>query len=242
MFWVACVILWQLSCCVLTMNPRNPMPQLTSLQKEAFELQGLSVLCKALWNPQMKDIAEMSLFVFFFFNRTNHPKEEQSQFGWPALRGFVFVKPQNQNKYVAGSTVQFYIWQHCRWHTVVLCMLGLSFPEHQQSETVFLCHLFLAWSLPCCGAFLWSVKWEQLGSPAAVTGIPLMVFQRCQAGEVYQSHGEVAVQRCCWRNELMLLSPLPAHRPFHLFRFRAKRWKWSQCRCLQDVAWRQRTI
>lgn len=107
---------------------------------------------------------------------------------------------------------------------------------------VFLCHLFLAWSLPCCGAFLWSVKWEQLGSPAAVTGIPLMVFQRCQAGEVYQSHGEVAVQRCCWRNELMLLSPLPAHRPFHLFRFRAKRWKWSQCRCLQDVAWRQRTI
>lgn len=180
--------------------------------------------------------------LFFFFNRTNHPKEEQSQFGWPALRGFVFVKPQNQNKYVAGSTVQFYIWQHCRWHTVVLCMLGLSFPEHQQSETVFLCHLFLAWSLPCCGAFLWSVKWEQLGSPAAVTGIPLMVFQRCQAGEVYQSHGEVAVQRCCWRNELMLLSPLPAHRPFHLFRFRAKRWKWSQCRCLQDVAWRQRTI
>lgn len=240
MFWVACVILWQLSCCVLTMNPRNPMPQLTSLQKEAFELQGLSVLCKALWNPQMKDIAEMSLFVFFLIEQTIQ-KRSRASLGGLLCEALCLWSHRTRTNMWQGALCSFTFdstagdtqWYSACWG---------SAPQSIRKVKVFLCHLFLAWSLPCCGAFLWSVKWEQLGSPAAVTGIPLMVFQRCQAGEVYQSHGEVAVQRCCWRNELMLLSPLPAHRPFHLFRFRAKRWKWSQCRCLQDVAWRQRTI
>lgn len=66
---------------MLTANLRNPVFRFTSVQNEALELQGLNVLCKALPNPRMKDVAEIKAFygfpwfVLLFFNRTSHPKE-----------------------------------------------------------------------------------------------------------------------------------------------------------------------
>lgn len=149
---VACVILWQLSCCMLTTNLTNPVFQLTSVQNEVLESQGLNVLCKALWNPWIKDVVEMkafygfSWFVLLFFNRTSHPKEWQSLFGWPGREGFVSVKPQNQKK------------TFCREQCAVLktlddtggaalwcsmCMLGLNCWEHKQKRVLLLCLFFL---------------------------------------------------------------------------------------------------
>lgn len=66
---------------MLTTNLINPAFQLTSVQTEVLESQGLDVLCKVLLNPRMKDVAEMKAFygfswlVLLFFNRTSHPKE-----------------------------------------------------------------------------------------------------------------------------------------------------------------------
>lgn len=80
------------------------MFRFTSAQNEALELRGLSALCEALGNPQMKDVAEMKAFygfpwfVLLVFNRTSHPKEGQSLFGWPGREGFVSAKPQSQKK------------------------------------------------------------------------------------------------------------------------------------------------
>lgn len=79
--------------------------------KEVFESQGLNVLRKAVWNPRMKDVAEMKAFyggIFFFLIEQTIQKKWQSLFGWPAQRGLcVCEAAELEKKYFAGSTVQF---------------------------------------------------------------------------------------------------------------------------------------
>lgn len=153
MFWVACVILWQLSCCVLTMNPRNPMPQLTSLQKEVFELQGLSVLCKALWNPQMKDIAEMSLLFFFLIEQTIQ-KRSRASLGGLLCEALCLWSHRTRTNMWQGALCSFTFDSTAgdtQWYSACWGSASQSISKVKQSfsATCFLPEAYLAAVLSC---------------------------------------------------------------------------------------------